>query len=143
LLHTVKPQRCDDFAVGKRVGSLLRAALLLALAALAMGAIAFAADFGSDDVRITAVSDGTPISGIHPTGEGLPLVGASGTVGAGDYASALKSYHDSGAYIQDLADGRPGNPGLARAAPFPALPDDRSRGRSLQVPAPRNRPRHR
>jgi hypothetical protein len=89
--------------VGKRVGPLLRGALLLALAALAMGAIAFAADFGSDDVRVTAVSDGTPISGIHPTGEGLPLVGASGTVGAGDYASALKSYHDSGAYMQDLA----------------------------------------
>jgi acid phosphatase len=29
-------------------------------------------------------------------------VGASGTVGAGDYAPALKAYHDSGAYLDDF-----------------------------------------
>lgn len=88
----------------KGVGSLLRAALLVGLGALATGALAFAGVFGnSDDIHRTAVSDGTPIYGIHPTGEGLPLVGATGTVGAGDYASALKAYHDSGAYMQDLA----------------------------------------
>jgi hypothetical protein len=90
-------------AVRKGVGSLLRAALLFALGALTTGAIALAADLvGSDDIHTTAVSDGTPILGIHPTGEGLPLVGASGTVGAGDYGPALKNYHDSGAYGQDL-----------------------------------------
>jgi hypothetical protein len=90
-------------AVRKGVGSLLRAALLFALGALATGAIALAADLGgSDDIHTTAVTDGTPILGIHPTGEGLPLVGASGTVGAGDYAGPLKGYHDSGGYGQDL-----------------------------------------
>jgi acid phosphatase len=94
--------------VGKGVGSLVRALLLVALGALISGAVALADLGGSDDVRVTAVSDGTPITGIHPTGEGLPLVGASGTAGVGDYASALKAYHDSGAYDQDLAtvDGR-------------------------------------
>ncbi|MGA6947466.1 MAG: hypothetical protein WBZ00_06900, partial [Solirubrobacterales bacterium] len=91
------------FVVPKGVGSLFRATLLVALAVLVTGAIALAAGLGSsDDIHQTAVSDGTPIYAIHPTGEGLPLVGASGTVGAGDYASPLKSYHDSGAYMQDL-----------------------------------------
>ena len=87
----------------KGVGPLLRLALLLAFAALATAAIALADFGGSDDIHVTAVSDGTSISGIHPTGEGLPLVGASGTVGTGDYASALKTYHDSGNYMQDFA----------------------------------------
>lgn len=81
----------------------MRAVLLLAAVALLTGAIALAASFGdSNEFRETAVSDGTPIYGIHPTGEGLPLVGARGTVGAGDYAPALKGYHDSGAYIMDV-----------------------------------------
>ena len=98
-----RPRNEMIFVVLKGVGSLFRATLLVALAVLVTGAIALAAGLGSsDDIHQTAVSDGTPIYAIHPTGEGLPLVGASGTVGAGDYASPLKSYHDSGAYMQDL-----------------------------------------
>jgi HAD superfamily, subfamily IIIB (Acid phosphatase) len=89
-------------AVRGGIGSLVRAALLFALGALTTCAIALAATLGDDDIRTTAVSEGTPISGIHPTGEGLPLVGAGGTVGAGDYGPALRNYHDSGAYADDL-----------------------------------------
>jgi HAD superfamily, subfamily IIIB (Acid phosphatase) len=90
------------FVVG-RSAALMRALLLLAVGAVLAGAIALAAPAGDpSDLRETAVSDGTPIYGIHPTGEGLPLVGASGTVGAGDYAPPLKAYHDSGAYLEDV-----------------------------------------
>ncbi len=87
----------------KGVGSLFRLALVLTIAVVATAAIALADFGGSDDIHLTAISDGTPISGIHPSGEGLPLVGASGTVGAGDYAPALKTYHDSGSYMRDFA----------------------------------------
>ena len=54
------------------------------------------------EVYETSVLDGVPIESIHPTGVGLPLVGAHGTVGAGDYADSLKAYHDSGDYTADL-----------------------------------------
>jgi hypothetical protein len=50
----------------------------------------------------TSTSDGTPIHSVRPTGVGLPLIGAEGTLGAGDYAGSLKDYHDSGAYDRDL-----------------------------------------
>jgi HAD superfamily, subfamily IIIB (Acid phosphatase) len=65
-----------------------------------LGAVGLVA--GAGGLIQTSTSDGTPIVSVRPTGVGLPLVGASGTVGAGDYASSLKSYHDSGAYAKDL-----------------------------------------
>jgi hypothetical protein len=65
-----------------------------------VGAVGLVA--GAGGLIQTSTSNGTPIVSVRPTGVGLPLVGASGTVGAGDYASALKSYHDSGAYAKDL-----------------------------------------
>lgn len=66
---------------------------------LALGGLGLAVASGL--VR-TGTSKGTPIFSVRPTGVGLPLVGASGTIGAGDYASALKDYHDSGKYGADL-----------------------------------------
>jgi hypothetical protein len=42
-------------------------------------------------------------TGVRPTGVGLPLIGESGTVGAPEYANALRGYHDSGQYDKDLA----------------------------------------
>ncbi len=45
----------------------------------------------------------TEIATIRPTGVGLPRVGMHGTVGAGDIASPLAAYHDSGHYESDLA----------------------------------------
>ncbi len=64
-----------------------------------VGAVGLVA--GAGGLIKTSTSDGTPIVSVRPTGVGLPLVGADGTVGAGDYASVLKSYHDSGAYAKD------------------------------------------
>ncbi len=77
------------------------AAAIGAIAATAVAA-ALAAGGGGKVVQ-TSVRAGVPIQSVHPTGVGLPLVRARGTVGAGDYASALKAYHDSGAYESDLS----------------------------------------
>ncbi len=73
------------------------------LAVFAVGATVGAVGLvaGAGGLVQTSTSDGTPIVSVRPTGVGLPQVGADGTVGAGDYASALKSYHDSGAYAKD------------------------------------------
>lgn len=64
-----------------------------------VGAVGLVA--GAGGLVQTSSSDGTPIFSVRPTGVGLPRIGADGTIGAGDYASALKSYHDSGAYAKD------------------------------------------
>jgi putative acid phosphatase of HAD superfamily subfamily IIIB len=53
-------------------------------------------------VSYRAASGGT-YTGLRPTALGLPQVGAQGTVGAGDYESSLRNYHDSGAYDRDVA----------------------------------------
>ncbi len=87
----------------KRGGPLLRGTLIFLAGALIAGAVALAAAGDSEDIRKTAVSDGTPIFGIRPTGVGLPLVGGTASVGAGDLASLLQAYHDSGDYEKDLA----------------------------------------
>ena len=42
-------------------------------------------------------------TGVRPTAVGLPLIGASATIGASDMPSAVRSYHDSGQYDKDLA----------------------------------------
>jgi hypothetical protein len=70
--------------------------------AVAAGGYAVAAGGGDGDQR----PDGTV--SVRPTGVGLPLIGAHGTVGAADYVPDLRAYHDSGQYGRDLAtvDGR-------------------------------------
>ena len=85
-------------------GSSRRRRVFTYLAVFAVGAAVGAVGLvaGAGGLIQTSTSGGTPIVSVRPTGVGLPLVGASGTVGAGDYASALKSYHDSGAYAKDL-----------------------------------------
>ncbi len=85
-----------------RRARLLRGALLFLTGALIAAAVALAASGGSDQIRRTSVSNGTPILGIRPTGVGLPLVGGTGTIGAADLAPLLKAYHDSGQYEKDL-----------------------------------------
>jgi hypothetical protein len=83
---------------------LLRATLIFLAGAL-VSAVGFAvaAELTTKNVRETSVSQGTPIKGLRPTGVGLPLVGAHGTIGAGEYTDSLKDYHESGEYEQDLA----------------------------------------
>jgi hypothetical protein len=78
--------------------------VLVPLVAFALGAgvTGAVAAIGSGGLLKTSTSDGTPIYSTKATGIGLPLVGAHGTLGAGDYANALRSYHDSGRYQQDL-----------------------------------------
>jgi hypothetical protein len=73
------------------------------LAVFAVGVAVGAAGLvaGAGGLVKTSRSGGTPIVSVRPTGVGLPLIGAHGTVGAGDYASPLRSYHDSGAYAKD------------------------------------------
>ncbi len=67
---------------------------------LTLGAVGLVA--GAGGLVKTSTTGGTPVISVRPTGVGLPLVGADGTVGAGDYASELKTYHDSGDYAADL-----------------------------------------
>jgi hypothetical protein len=78
----------------------LRYVLAFAAGAALTGAVTFAVASGR--LWQTSSSEGTPINSVRPTGVGLPLVGAHGTVGAGDYAGALKDYHDSGRYEEDV-----------------------------------------
>jgi predicted secreted acid phosphatase len=74
--------------------------LLVFAAGLTLGAVGLVA--GAGGLIKTSSGNGTPIISVRPTGVGLPLVGADGTVGADDYDSALKTYHDSGDYSADL-----------------------------------------
>jgi putative acid phosphatase of HAD superfamily subfamily IIIB len=75
-------------------------------AGVALGAAGLA--FAAGGVRLTQHTGKTPVYSTRPTGVGLPRIGADGTVGAGDFASALRSYHDGGGYEHDLktVDGR-------------------------------------
>src|SRR5262249_21141327 len=85
--------------------------LLLAVVVAAALAGVAVADVGRETV-VQYQTQGGPVSGVRPTAVGLPDVGASGTVGAGDLPAALRDYHDSGPYEADLAP-------LAPAAPAP------------------------
>jgi hypothetical protein len=89
----------------RRPSSFRRGVLLLVLgAALASAAIAVAGVLGTgQQVWQTSASDGTPVFGNRPTGVGLPIIEFPSTTGAGDLATPLKNYHDSGDYQKDLA----------------------------------------
>jgi HAD superfamily, subfamily IIIB (Acid phosphatase) len=67
---------------------------------LAVGGVAFATSAGGPTVKYRA-SGGVEV-GLRPTGVGLPDVGESSTLGAGELVSALAKYHDSGEYESDL-----------------------------------------
>ena len=45
----------------------------------------------------------TPAHSIRDTGVGLPRIGSAGTLGIGEFTTAVSDYHDSGGYAQDLA----------------------------------------
>ena len=92
-----------------------------------------AAPANADPVSYPAA--GGTFFGLRPTAVGLPLLGATGTIGAGELPNALRTYHDSGAYDKDVAgtvdaarayldarlagDATPATP-IAPAAPAPA-----------------------
>ena len=77
---------------------MLRRALLLAV--LGTASLAASAPAATDYLA----TGGSVFTSLRPTGVGLPNVGATGTVGAGDLPSALRTYHDGGQYDKDLAD---------------------------------------
>ena len=83
--------------LGSRRGSTAVAAV--AAAALAAG-VAVAQQSGNEPVKYAAT--GGEVTGLRPTAVGLPQIGESGTVGAGDLPNSLRQYHDSGAYARDL-----------------------------------------
>jgi acid phosphatase len=78
----------------------LRYAAFFVAGLVVAGAVGLAV--ASDHLKLTSRSDGTPVYSVRPTGVGLPLVGAHGTLGAGEYTDALKEYHESGKYQDDL-----------------------------------------
>jgi hypothetical protein len=75
---------------------MIRRALVLG----ALGAVLLTTSASADDYLATS---GSVFTSLRPTGVGLPQLGASGTVGAGDLPSALRTYHDGGQYDKDLA----------------------------------------
>src|ERR1700727_3728588 len=72
----------------------LSVALLVAALSLALGGIALATSGGAEPVKY--VAPGGKEYGLRPTGVGLPSVGESATVGAGELIATLISYHESG-----------------------------------------------
>lgn len=77
---------------------MLRALALVAFGALlatAVGAIA------KKPLQPDQPQPSPPVS-IRPTGVGVPLIGAQGTVAISDLADSLRNYHDSGSYASDL-----------------------------------------
>jgi HAD superfamily, subfamily IIIB (Acid phosphatase) len=79
----------------------VRATLLALILVLAVAAGAIAAGVG--DTPTVYPAKGGSYVGVRPTAVGLPQLGATGTVGAGELVKTLREYHDSGRYDGDLA----------------------------------------
>jgi hypothetical protein len=76
------------------------AGLLVGLV-IASGGAAVAAVTGGD-APVTYVATGGPEVGLRPTGVGLPDIGETGSVGAGELTAGLRTYEESGQYEADL-----------------------------------------
>jgi acid phosphatase len=79
----------------------VRSLLLALVAVLSIAVGAFATGVG--DYPTFYAAKGGSYVGVRPTAVGLPQLGASGTVGAGELLKAVREYHDSGRYDRDLA----------------------------------------
>jgi hypothetical protein len=79
----------------------VRPTLLAFMLVLAVAAGAIAA--GAGDSPTTYTAKGGSYVGVRATAVGLPQIGESGTVGAGELVKAVREYHDSGRYDRDLA----------------------------------------
>jgi hypothetical protein len=93
---SVKP----NFSARSRLRGRSLTATVVALT-IVLGGVAAAATDEGQPVKYRA--PGGNEVGLRPTGVGLPDVGATSTVGAGELASALVKYHDSGQYESDLS----------------------------------------
>jgi hypothetical protein len=83
--------------LARRIPSL---GVLTAAVAAALGGIAIAA--GGGEAPVKYVAPGGAEVGVRPTAVGLPSIGETSTLGAGELVTALVSYHDSGEYETDL-----------------------------------------
>ena len=79
-----------------------RALLLVTLLLAGSAGAGFALASESRPVQEYAIPTGS-VTSVRPTGVGLPQIGETGTVGAGELVSALKKYEESGEYEADLA----------------------------------------
>ena len=79
--------------------------LLRALALIALGAMLATAvgALGKKKPIQPAKPQPSPPISVRATGVGVPEIGADGTVGIADLASALRAYHDGGQYAADLS----------------------------------------
>jgi hypothetical protein len=85
-------------------GRRVRRTILAGAVAASVSAAAVAVADGPPAAPVDyAATSGATMAGVRPTAVGLPQIGATGTVGAGDLGATLRSYHDSGSYDRDLA----------------------------------------
>jgi hypothetical protein len=91
----------DDRAMSNTMRWARRLVPVAIVVALGAGAVALAAQ-GGGTVQYRSAG-GAYFTSVRPTGVGLPQIGESGTVGAGDMTASLRKYHDSGAYGRDLS----------------------------------------
>ena len=78
--------------------------MLRALALILFGAVMATAVAALADKPLTpSEPQPSPPVSIRPTGVGVPLIGAQGTVAISDLANSLRNYHDSGTYASDLS----------------------------------------
>jgi len=96
-----RTHRSDDRRPIRPLHRRFAAGSLALVLLLALGGVAFATEAGDAPVKYRA--PGGSEVGLRPTGVGLPSIGESSTVGAGELLSALVKYHDSGEYESDLA----------------------------------------
>jgi predicted secreted acid phosphatase len=80
----------------------MRRLMLPCAVAAVLGAASYAVAADPPAI-VTYQAPGGTYTGVKPTAVGLPHIGVSGTVGASDFASHLRDYHDSGDYDRDLA----------------------------------------
>jgi HAD superfamily, subfamily IIIB (Acid phosphatase) len=86
--------------VGSRAQRIFRALALVALGAVLATAVAAIAK--KKPLQPVKPQPSPPVS-IRPTGVGVPLIGAHGTVAISDLADSLRAYHDGGTYGSDLS----------------------------------------
>src|SRR6476619_1258738 len=91
----------DDRFVSSALRWGRRLAPVAVVVALCAGAVALAVQ-GGGTVQYRGAG-GAYFTSVRPTGVGLPQIGESGTVGAGELAASLRKYHDSGTYGRDLS----------------------------------------
>ena len=80
-----------------------RFTLFIAAAALLAAAAPAAAQNAPAPKPIVTTIDTVPMAELYDGGGGLPYLGSSTSYNAGDWENALRTYHDSGVYLTQVA----------------------------------------